>query len=81
VLELLQDVHFPLNRISFYAASTGPTLALLDELGCIFDACTSFYTTFDNCKLPTADTKEEKKTQILLINSYVVSLTNNILKN
>lgn len=57
VLELLKDVHFPLNLLSSYATSAGPTLALLDELGCIFDACTLLYTAFDNSKLPTADTK------------------------
>ena len=62
VLDLLQDVHFPLNLLSSYTPSAGPTLSLLDEFGCIFDTCTLLYTAFDDSKLTTADTKEEKKT-------------------
>lgn len=71
VLELLQDAHFPLDLLSSYTSSAGPTLALLDELGCIFSACALLYAALDYCKLPTADTKE-KKTLTLLNASITV---------
>lgn len=59
VLDLLQDVHFPLDLLSSHTTSAGPTLPLLDELGCVFDARALLYAAFDNRKLPTADTKEK----------------------
>lgn len=62
VRDLLQDVHLPLDLLSPHATPAGPTLPLLDELGCIFDACTLVYTAFDDRKLPTAETKEGKTT-------------------
>lgn len=52
VLDLLQDVHLPLDLLSFHAASAGTALPLLDELGGVFDARASVLTAFDDGKLP-----------------------------
>lgn len=61
MLELLQDAHLSLNLLSFHTSSAGPTLALLDELGCKFGACALLCAALDYCKLSTADTKETKR--------------------
>lgn len=74
MLELLQDVHFPLNLLSSYTTPACPTLALLDELGCIFNARTLLYAAFDNCKLPTANHKRRQKKTLTLLNIIVLSL-------
>ena len=67
VLELLQDVHFPLNLLSSYTTSADSTLALLDELGCIFNTWALLYAALNNCKLPTADTKEKENRHYLML--------------
>lgn len=64
VLDLLQDVHLPLDLLSFHAAPAGPALPLLDELGGVFDAHLFVLTAFDDCELATADAKTEKKTLV-----------------
>lgn len=58
VLELLQDVHLPLNLLSSHTPSAGPTLTLLNELGCKFCPRALLFAALDDCKLPAADTKE-----------------------
>lgn len=58
MLELLQDVHFPRNLLSFHTPSAGPAQALLDELGRVLIACALLYASLDNRKLPTADKRE-----------------------
>lgn len=59
VLDLLQDVHLPLDLLSLHAAAAGPALPLLDELGGVFDACAFVRAAFDDRKLPAADTNGE----------------------
>lgn len=56
VLDLLQDVHLPLDLLSFHAASAGPALPLLDELGGVFDAHHLVLAAFDDRKLAAVDT-------------------------
>lgn len=56
VLDLLQDVHLPLDLLSFHAASAGPALPLLDELGGVFDAHDLVLAAFDDGKLAAVDT-------------------------
>lgn len=60
VLDLLQDVHLPLDLLSFHAAPACPALPLLDELGGVFDARASVLAAFDDGKLPAADTNAEE---------------------
>lgn len=55
VLDLLQDVHLPLDLLSFHAASAGPALPLLDELGGVLDARASVLTALDDRKLAAAE--------------------------
>lgn len=66
MLDLLQDVHFPLNLLSSYATPAGLTLPLLDELGRVFSTCTFLFAALDNGKLPAADTKEEKRSLLVI---------------
>lgn len=61
VLDLLQDVHLPLDLLSFHAASAGPALPLLDELGGVFDARHLVLAAFDDRKLPAV---EETRAQV-----------------
>lgn len=56
VLDLLQDVHLPLDLLALHAAAAGPALPLLDELGGVFDARAFVLAAFDDRKLPAADT-------------------------
>lgn len=56
VLELLQDVHLPLDLLAPHTASAGPILALLDELGGVLDTRALLRATLDHCKLTTAET-------------------------
>lgn len=60
VLDLLQDVHLPLDLLSFHAASAGPALPLLDELGGVFDARAPVLTAFDDGELPAEDADAEE---------------------
>lgn len=55
VLDLLQDVHLPLDLLSFHAASAGPALPLLDELGGVFDAHRLVLAAFDDGKLAAVE--------------------------
>lgn len=61
MLDLLQDLHLPLDLLSFHTASAGPALPLLDELGGVFDARASVLTAFDDCKLPAGESKRRTK--------------------
>lgn len=61
VLDLLQDVHLPLDLLSFHAASAGPALPLLDELGGVFDAHRLVLAAFDDGKLAAV---EETRVQV-----------------
>lgn len=61
VLDLLQDVHLPLDLLSFHAASAGPALPLLDELGGVFDARDLVLAAFDDRKLAAV---EETRVQV-----------------
>lgn len=61
VLDLLQDVHLPLDLLPLHAASAGPALPLLDELGGVFDAHDLVLAAFDDGKLAAV---EEKRVQV-----------------
>lgn len=61
VLDLLQDVHLPLDLLSSHATPAGPALPLLDELGGVFDARASVLAAFDDGKLPAGDANAEEK--------------------